>query len=479
VTITDEDYPGADQVDFIDGFFVVTQDGEGTFWKSAAYDGTDWTGTDYATAEGDPDNVVAQLVDHREIWLFGSSTTEVWWNEGVNAFPFSRLQNAFIERGCAARFSVAKMDNTVFWLGDDRIVYLASPYNPQRVSTHAIEQAIQGYSTVSDAYAFAYTDEGHKFYVLTFPTEDVTWCYDMATQSWHEREYYERNKVSQELGIRHRANTYSRFNDCHVVGDYKSGILYKFNYSTYTDGGSGSSEQLTNGDFSAGSTGWDITGSGTTITDELNFTDKAGTAKQDSVFESGTTYTLTFDLTMTGDLKTDITLYNGSGKDEAIGTIPSTVSGDTSYSFTFTTASGTSDGAFFIDKLYQNRETPVAIHLDNFSIGSSSSAATIQRIWSSGVIQNQEKWSTMAALQVVFEAGTGLITGQGSAANVMMQYSDDGGKTWSNEAWRSIGAIGRYKHRSIWRRLGKFRSRIFRWVVSDPIKVVVLAAYGE
>ena len=85
----------------------------------------------------------------------------------------------------------------------------------------------------------------------------------------------------------------------------------------------------------------------------------------------------------------------------------------------------------------------------------------------------------MTALQVVFEQGTGLITGQGSDPQVMMQYSDDGGKTWSHEKWRSIGSIGRYKHRSIWRRLGQFRSRIFRWVIADPVKVVVLSAHGE
>ena len=189
------------------------------------------------------------------------------------------------------------MDKTVFWLGDDRIVYLASSYNPQRVSTHAIEQAVQGYSTVSDAFAFSYTEEGHKFYVLTFPSESVTWCYDMATQSWHEREHYAWDKVNQKMGIRHRANSYSYFNGYHVIGDYSDGILYALDRDSYVDGTSASAgtDLVTNGDFSDDDTGWTLTGGVSVGSTFLLTTDpclkaatSAGTATQAGIFEAGT-----------------------------------------------------------------------------------------------------------------------------------------------------------------------------------------------
>lgn len=61
----------------------------------------------------------------------------------------------------------------------------------------------------------------------------------------------------------------------------------------------------------------------------------------------------------------------------------------------------------------------------------------------------------------------------------MLQWSDDGGHTWSNEHWVSIGKIGEYKRRAIWRRLGSSRDRIYKVTISDPVKVVMLGAYLE
>jgi len=336
VEITDSDYPGADQVGFIDGFFLVSRDGSGEFNKSAAYDGMDWDALEYATAEGDPDYIVGQIIDHREVWLFGSKTTEVWYNAGTATMPFERMENAFIERGCAARYSVAKLVNTVFWLGDDRVVYLANAYNPERISTHAIENAIGEYGTISDAFAWTYTDEGHKFYVLTFPTENATWCYDMAAQKWHEREYYP--------GKRHRANAYAYAYGKHVVGDWETGRLYQMDLDTYTDAGE-----------------------------------------------------------------------------------------------------------------------------------------HIQRIGTTGMIHNMEQRSFMTMFQLVFESGVGLESALESESDpeIMLRWSDDGGKKWSNIHRRTIGEIGEYKERTIWRRLGKFRNRVYEFSFSAPCKTTVLAAYAE
>ncbi|MCV5997943.1 hypothetical protein, partial [Enterococcus faecalis] len=75
------------------------------------------------TAEGQPDPLVAILSDHREIFLFGTETIEVWYNSGASDFPFERNQGAFIEKGCGARYSVAKQNNTVYFIGSDLMVY--------------------------------------------------------------------------------------------------------------------------------------------------------------------------------------------------------------------------------------------------------------------------------------------------------------------------------------------------------------------
>ena len=157
------------------------------------FDGTSIDPLSFASAEASPDNVVSLIVDHKEIWIFGNNSTEVWYDAGQPDYPLAPIQGAFIETGCAAPYSVAKMDSSVFWLGTDArgagMVYRARGYQPQRISTHAIEYAIQSYSTISDAIAYTYQQDGHMFYVLTFPTANVTWVYDASTQMWHQRGY--------------------------------------------------------------------------------------------------------------------------------------------------------------------------------------------------------------------------------------------------------------------------------------------------
>jgi len=58
----------------------------------------------------------------------------------------------------------------------------------------------------------------------------------------------------------------------------------------------------------------------------------------------------------------------------------------------------------------------------------------------------------------------------------MLRWSNDGGSTWSNEHWVSIGPLGKYKNRAIWRRLGWSRDRVFEVVVSDPVNAVIVSA---
>lgn len=82
-------------------------------------------------------------------------------------------------------------------------------------------------------------------------------------------------------------------------------------------------------------------------------------------------------------------------------------------------------------------------------------------------------------LHLDMETGVGLAEGQGSDPQVMMQYSDDGGRTWSNERWASFGAIGEYKKRARWTRLGSSRDRVFKFVVTDPVQRTIIGCYAN
>tara|TARA_A200000113_G_scaffold42735_1_gene34640 strand:+ start:4772 stop:6184 length:1413 start_codon:yes stop_codon:yes gene_type:complete len=92
-------------------------------------------------------------------------------------------------------------------------------------------------------------------------------------------------------------------------------------------------------------------------------------------------------------------------------------------------------------------------------------------------IDEERRLVTHSQFELDMEVGVGLNDGQGKEPKVMMQYSDDGGHTWSDELWRDIGAMGKYKTRVKWNRLGRSRDRVYRVKVSDPVFVQINEAY--
>ena len=234
--ITDPDFPGAVTVCYLDGYFVFNEPNSQKMWVTTLLDGTSIDPLEFASTEGSPDGLLAVVSNFREVWAFGTNSIEVWYDSGATDFPLQRIQGAFNELGCAAPYSIAKMDNGLFWLGRDRrgqgIVYRANGYQGQRISTHAVEWQIQQYSDMSDAIAYTYQQDGHSFYVLIFPTANTTWVYDAATQAWHERAGF-----SEGAFTRHRSNCQMAFNNKVVVGDFQNGNIYAFDLDVYSDNG--------------------------------------------------------------------------------------------------------------------------------------------------------------------------------------------------------------------------------------------------
>ena len=238
--ITDVDFPnGVKSATCIAGFFVVTGDGSGQFyWNEVPNVGANWNGLDFASAEGSPDDTVACLANHLELILIGSKTTEIWVLTGDADAPFIRSGNTFIQVGTPAGQTLAGLDNTFFWLGQDEngsgMVWRANGYSPQRISTHAVERVLQTYTNLSDAIAMTMQIEGHAFYVLTFPTDDHTWVYDVATGQWFE--WLWRDPLTN-VDHRWRPNCHVFFNGEHLVGDWETGEVYALDLDVYTDDG--------------------------------------------------------------------------------------------------------------------------------------------------------------------------------------------------------------------------------------------------
>lgn len=198
--ITDEGFPGFKVCDFLDQYIVgIDPTGRFAFHSELANAGS-YNTLDRYEAEAAPDRLVGQVVDHGQWWLFGERTTEIYTNTGAATGTFQRIPGSTIERGLAGTFAVAKLDNSVFWVGDDGVVYRANGYTPVRISTHPIEQELSQ-CDLSLAFCMVYEDRGHKILYVTCP-DGKTWGYDVATQEWHRRQSYARENWRMESLVR-------------------------------------------------------------------------------------------------------------------------------------------------------------------------------------------------------------------------------------------------------------------------------------
>lgn len=348
--ITDPGFPPNPQrLWFIEGWLGVNQGGSRSFQTSgpAPYSML-FPALFQALKDSSSDNLVTMMENNREAWQIGERTSEVWFNSGGTNFSFSRIPGVGPQIGCAAVHSITRAGQQLAWLGRNEqgqnIVVVTSQYSWAKISTPAIDYEIAQYPVVSDAIGYAYEEGGELFYVLTFPTADVTWVFDFTAAqvnpaiAWHQRASYDPNAG---LFHRHRSNCFMDFGDVRIVGDYQSGQLHQMSRAFYTDAGA---------------------------------------------------------------------------------------------------------------PLRAIRRTP-----------HQWLKATRERMF-------------FSQLQVEFTPGVGLQVGQGSSPQVMLRYSNDGGFTWSNEYWVTIGVAGNTKNRAIWRKLGQARDRIWEVNFTDPVPRDIIGA---
>lgn len=240
-TISDPAFYGATRVDYMDTYFVFNRPGTNQFyWSPSNWNGTDaFDSLDIATKTAYPDDIASLIVMYSNIWLIGNQrSTEVFYNSGNADSTFEQQPGTFIEHGTDAPYSLAKQDLAVYFLCRDQqgraiVVRGGADYKVKRISTHAIENEIGSYETISDAIGWTYQQEGHIFYVLTFPTADKTWVYDEASEKWHERCWLDDDGNEHRIRANAMAFAYGKV----ICGDWQNGNLYELSLDAYTDNG--------------------------------------------------------------------------------------------------------------------------------------------------------------------------------------------------------------------------------------------------
>lgn len=234
-----EGWLGSNTVVTFGPYFVFIKPNSQQFYISKEYDGTVINPFDFASKEGESDNLVTMLSINQNLWLFGSKSIELFYNSGGTKdlpFPLTTMNGGLIQYGCSAPFSVALAENKAVWLGRDAngagTIYMANSSDPVRISNFAIEYFIQNLDDITDAVAYTYQQEGHYFYVINFPSGKTTWVYDFVTKMWHERQYFNMNTAQ---GERHRSQLHVFWRNKHLVSDYNKSIIYEMSLDQYTD----------------------------------------------------------------------------------------------------------------------------------------------------------------------------------------------------------------------------------------------------
>jgi hypothetical protein len=324
---------GFNGVAYQDGYGIFTKKASELFYLSPVDSLTTVSSGDFSSADAFADYLMGCISDHRELWLMGEETSEVWYNAGAAAFPFQRVPGGFVEKGCAAPQSLAKTEHSVVWLGDDLEVHRSVGYQPQKISTPALHKRIvEEASDPSCAVGFTYSQGGHTFYVLSFP--EFTVCYDFTTGKWHDRQTHGKD--------RWQAQHYARAWRKHLVGDFETGKIYELDPQRYQDG-----------------------------------------------------------------------------------TVPS------------------------------------------------------QRTVTTAVLHHGGRRAIMDELKVEIEAGVGAVSGDHMDPSLFVRWSDDGGRTWSNQREAKIGKLGAYKQEVTFTRLGAYRQRVLELRLRSNVKAAICGVHGR
>jgi hypothetical protein len=240
--ITDPAFLGADRVVMVDGWFVFNKPNSQAFYTVSQPYSNVFNGSFYALKDGAPDNLVTIFENKEQLWLLGEQTTEVWYNAGGPYFPFQRLVGTMMQSGCKAAHSVARFNfegqDGLIWFGrserGDNVIIRTKGFSTDVVVTPAFANELKTYPITSDAIGYTYQEDTHEFYVLTFPTADVTWVFDAQTNVLHKRLSYD---PYAQAFHRHRSNCYMNFQGMRIVGDYQCGALHWLTRTSFTDAG--------------------------------------------------------------------------------------------------------------------------------------------------------------------------------------------------------------------------------------------------
>jgi hypothetical protein len=217
------DGAGVQAVAYLAGYCLAARAGSRRVYFS--FDAETFDGLDYFAAEQDTGDVVGLAVVQELLWVFCERVTEVFSPTGNADAPFQRLSGRFYDKGCLDRNTIAKGDNSVFWVTNEKFVARADA-SPQRVSQGGIDERIAA-TAAGEFSAWQWSWKGHSFYSLR--TAEGSFTYDAAENEWHESASLGFDAWRAWIGIEREGEV--------LAGDSEEGVIWRLDDTVLADDG--------------------------------------------------------------------------------------------------------------------------------------------------------------------------------------------------------------------------------------------------
>jgi hypothetical protein len=233
--------PKPSSVCFLDQYFIVSLLDSSQFIWSNVNDGTLWNTLDYDAASAFPDPLVAVSSSNGYLYLHGTDSTEVWSGNPTQQvigsttiiFPFN-YTGSIIPFGLAGAAAVSNINNGLAWLsGTDTTsphIVFTQGVSEKNISTPGIEQLIASYGDFSNAFSMVSHQGGQETFILSFPNNNNSICYDFQTNMFHERRSY-----NDSLWLPSAIEAFGTNQE--IAGDRTTGNIYFLDPNYYTDNG--------------------------------------------------------------------------------------------------------------------------------------------------------------------------------------------------------------------------------------------------
>ena len=418
--IADADYPDtATHVIFIDSYFVVNDPSNtGRFHKSASYDGTSWDALEFATAEQSSDELKAIISSNSErIYLIGERVTEVWYNAGNPDFPFTPVKNGYMPYGTPSPYAVAEIDGMILFIHQNK------DGKSSLIAVNGIQPRIASNLSIARMID-GYTLENAWAWTYSYQQHSfyaVTFPTDRKTLVYDITTDQWHEMSSKDTGY-HRSSTHTYVYGKHLIGDPQSPYIYEMDWNNYTD----------NGD---------------TIT----------RIRRSRHIHNGDRSIRHYALML------DCKVGEGLGFDDLEETLS-----------TGTISAPASSVIFDATATFQTDGVQTGDIAENVTTGQS---VIIQSVASETlvVLTASDIFSDIGDIYRIYRV---IGTIESVPPKIMMRYRDNNG-SWSVEKTRSLGKMGAYNQKVVWRRLGRSKDRVYELKVTDPVDIVLIDGYAH